>query len=124
MRIQFYRRGNKSSGFLFIHSLEKRPGTFVEDSNVWADSEIRYWLNHELLNSVFTDDKKATILETKLPDVGTTDKVFLLSHEEAKMLFKGNKARRVKSSQWQCVHKNIKHLFARDIKRLIIIRFG
>lgn len=52
--------------------------------------------DNELLNSVFTDDEKATILETKLPDVGTTDKVFLLSHEEAKMLFKGNKARRVK----------------------------
>lgn len=65
-------------------------------SNVWKNSEIRHWLNNECMNNAFTDDEKATILETKLPDVGTTDKVFLLSHEEAKKLFKGNRARRVK----------------------------
>ena len=69
---------------------------FDSKSNVWADSEIRRWLNGEFLDAAFTDDEKAAIYETELPDVGTTDKVFLLSHEEAKKLFKDNKARRVK----------------------------
>ena len=69
---------------------------FDEYSNVWADSEIRHWLNNEFLNADFTEADKTAILETELPDVGTTDKVFLLSYKEAKMLFKDNKARRVK----------------------------
>jgi len=85
--------GNKA---LLISKNSLTQRRFDEDSNVWADSEIRCWLNNELLNSAFTDDEKATILETKQPDMGTTDKVFLLSCEEAETLFNGNKARCVK----------------------------
>ena len=65
---------------------------FDSKSNVWKNSEIRYWLNNEFLNAAFTEADKTAILETELPDVVTTDKVFLPSHEEAKMLFKFDEA--------------------------------
>lgn len=70
---------------------------FDSKSNVWADSEIRRWLNGEFLDTAFTDDEKAAIYETELPDVGTKDKVFLLSIEEAETLYKNDKERGI----WQ-----------------------
>lgn len=75
---------------------------FDAKSNVWKSSEIRHWLNNEFMNAAFTDEEKAAILKTKLPDVGTTDKVFFLSSKEALTLYKSNDARRKtgSNSQW------------------------
>ncbi len=56
---------------------------FDAKSNAWKSSEIRHWLNNEFMNAAFADDEKVVILNTELPDVGTTDKVFLLSDKEA-----------------------------------------
>ena len=78
--------GNKA---LLISKNDLTQRRFDEDSNAWADSEIRHWLNNEFLNAAFTEADKTAILETELPDVGTTDKVFLLSSEEAETLYKG-----------------------------------
>lgn len=75
---------------------------FDSKSNVWKNSEIRRWLKNNFMNTAFTDEEKAAILKTKLPDVGTTDKVFLLSSKEALTLHKSNDARRKtgSNSQW------------------------
>ena len=75
---------------------------FDGKSNVWKNSEIRRWLKNNFMNTAFTEEEKAAILKTKLSDVGTTDKVFLLSSEEALTLYKSNDARRKtgSNSQW------------------------
>ena len=66
---------------------------FDDDSNVWADSEIRQWLNgdgfyNRVLDdgtNVFTDGEKSLIKPVVLADVDMTeeDNVFLLSTNEA-----------------------------------------
>jgi len=89
--------GNKA---LLISKNGLTQRRFDEDSNVWADSEIRHWLNNEFLNAAFTEADKTAILETELPDVGTTDKVFLLSCEEAETLFKCDEERRLGKMWW------------------------
>ena len=53
-----------------------------DDSNDWATSEIRAWLNGEFYDGSFSTDEKAMIHETELSDVGTTDRIFLLSSDE------------------------------------------
>ena len=82
--------GNKA---LLISKYILKRKRFDEKTNVWADSELRQWMNQEFLDAAFTDDEKAAILETELPDVGTVDKVFLLSLEEAKTLINDKKNR-------------------------------
>ncbi len=53
------------------------------DNVTWETSEIRNKLNDEFYNIAFTDAEKNRICSTTLEDTGTTDKVFLLSKEEA-----------------------------------------
>ena len=53
------------------------------DNVTWETSEIRNKLNDEFYNVAFTDAEKDRICSTTLEDTGTTDKVFLLSKEEA-----------------------------------------
>lgn len=47
----------------------------------WAESSIRSWLNGEFYDSVFSEEEKALIVDTNIG--GVTDKVFLLSYDEA-----------------------------------------
>lgn len=89
--------GNKA---LLISKFGLEECRFDEKTNVWADSEIRHWLNNEFLNSAFTEGEKVAILETELQDEETTDKVFLLSREEAKTLFKCDEERRLNVWWW------------------------
>ncbi|MDR1422626.1 MAG: DUF6273 domain-containing protein, partial [Coriobacteriales bacterium] len=63
-----------------------------DDSNDWATSEIRAWLNGEFLSG-FTPNEQQQIAETRLVDTNTTDKVFLLSVDEAERYFKANSDR-------------------------------
>ena len=53
----------------------------------WADCDLREWLNGEFYNNTFTDEEKAVICDFTDTELGTTDKVFLLSLEESKMIF-------------------------------------
>jgi hypothetical protein len=54
----------------------------------WSGSAIRRWLNEYFYN-FFTDLDKTRILETELRTMGTTttDKIFLLSTQEAQRYF-------------------------------------
>jgi len=52
----------------------------------WADCLLREWLNTEFYNTVFTDEEKLLIQDSYDPELGTTDKVFLLSREEGELL--------------------------------------
>ena len=52
----------------------------------WAECDLRKWLNTEFYDTVFTDEEKLLIQDSYDAELGTTDKVFLLSLEEAKFL--------------------------------------
>lgn len=70
----------------------------------WADCTLREWLNNDFISGYFTPTEQARILPCKLNNdnnpqfntpggVTTTDKVFLLSINEANQLFANNQAR-------------------------------
>ncbi len=50
----------------------------------WKHSEMRAYLNNSFITKAFTDEEAAAIAKTELEDVGTTDRVFLLSYDEVK----------------------------------------
>jgi len=59
---------------------------------IWENCTLRKYLNNEFYN-IFTSEEKSKILETWLINIGgynTTDKIFLLSVEEARHYFKNN----------------------------------
>lgn len=66
----------------------------------WSSSEIRGLLNGEFMDASFSYSEKEAILETTLSDVETTDKVFLLSCEEAKTLYKCDEERSLGEWWW------------------------
>ena len=73
---------------------------FDSDSNKWANSEIRKWLNGDFYNKAFTEQEKKSINLYNLSDVGTTDNVFLLSKEEAEKYFSNNESRKCKATEY------------------------
>lgn len=73
----------------------------------WEECSLRQWLNEEFYNSVFNEAEKNQIIEVtnsnpKYYSYGTkdgnstTDKIFLLSVNEAKQFFKDDEARKCK----------------------------
>ena len=69
-------------------------------SNSWENSDIRKWLNNDFYNKAFTDQEKKSIKPSNLSDVGTSDNVFLLSKEEAKIYFVDDEARKCKATEY------------------------
>ncbi len=72
------------NGKVFIFSeLILDAHIFDDNSNYYAASSIRSWLNSDFYNKAFTDKQKELIENTTLKDISNiTDKVFLLSEEE------------------------------------------
>lgn len=77
----------------------------------WSDSSLRKWLNDKFINKYFTRWERGRIRPCQLNNdnnpgyntpggVPTTDKVFLLSLNEANTLFADDKARANGSSWW------------------------
>ena len=77
----------------------------------WEKSEIRDWLNHEFLETAFTDSERALIQNTYVsPDSNvayntdqgsaTQDYIFLLSATEASLYFNNNKDRQCKPTDY------------------------
>lgn len=70
--------------------------TSTTTAQKWANSDLRKWLNGDFMNTAFSTDEKAMILDTQnsthdnakyVVDSGedTSDKVFILSMEEAEL---------------------------------------
>ena len=55
----------------------------TDEKITYENSYLRKWLNDYFLNNAFNEAQAGIIAETELEDVGTTDKVFLLSQAEA-----------------------------------------
>lgn len=77
----------------------------------WEECWLREWLNNEFYSTSFNKEEQNKILTTKLknPDNiaygipggnDTSDKVFLLSYDEADSLFAGSKERRAKPTSY------------------------
>ena len=73
---------------------------FDDDSNDWADSEIRQWLNNDFYNKAFNGNEKKLINSSNLSDVCTSDNVFLLSKEEAEKYFANDEERKCKATDY------------------------
>ena len=85
--------------------LDARPFHGVREPVVWADSDLRAWLNGPFLETAFTAQERGAIVESALearpnprfdtpPGRPTHDRVFLLSYEECLRAFPED-ARRV-----------------------------
>ena len=77
------------------------------NTNVWANSEIRTWLNGDFYNS-FSAADRAKIVQTDIPNPlvqhgvvpgpGTSDRIFLLSNQEAERYFLSNQDRSARNT--------------------------
>ena len=65
---------------------------FDKKSSNWEKSEIRQWLNHEFYKRAFKNADKSLIIETRLEQ--TSDKMFLLSIDEANKYFSSDNKRK------------------------------
>lgn len=63
----------------------------------WMNSRVRGWLNKNFLNSAFSEEEISAIVDSAVPGDGktedTTDKVFLLSADEADEYFSSDSER-------------------------------
>ena len=70
----------------------------------WEDSSIRKWLNNDFLNKAFSPEQRSNIISSRIANKynakyitrggnPTTDKLFLLSIEEAEKYFKDDESR-------------------------------
>ena len=79
----------------------------------WSDCTLRKWLNNEFINGCFTEAERARIVSCTLNNddntafianipggASTTDKIFLLSINEAKTLFADDQSRANGTSWW------------------------
>ena len=80
-------------------------------SVTWEDSFLRDWLETSFIPAAFTKEEQTKLAKTRLKGAGnadfgvpagaeTTDRVFLLSLEEASAYFKDNSARRCRLTQY------------------------
>ncbi len=60
----------------------KREGSIYDMDGGWEKSKARKWLNSEFLNNCFNNFEKEKIISTRLVDVKTTDKIFMLNKKE------------------------------------------
>ena len=114
------KEGNK---ILIISKYGLDAKRFDDNSNDWASSEIRYWLNDKFYNKAFTEKEKKSINSSNLSDVGTSDKVFLLSKEEAENYFVNDKLRRCKATGY-AVKKVLIYLMVVLEASLVIVYGG
>lgn len=73
-------------------------GKQFNESVSWEESYIRGWLNENFYNEAFTAEEKEKIILRS--DIGTDDKVLLLSTGEAEKYFDSDSARKVKATKY------------------------
>ena len=84
-------KDNNSILVISKYTLDSKQFHDGESGRPWCEASIRTWLNDDFLNSVFSEDEKASIRSTYLfhkneyrkdGAINTTDRVFLLSEYE------------------------------------------
>ena len=74
------------------YALEGSTDQLLKNSRNWSKSAMREWANSTFLSEAFSADEQKLIQETVLEK--TTDKVFMLSKDEALKYFNGNDDRK------------------------------
>ncbi len=100
------REGNKAL-LISKYGIDCRPYNPKKSKTTWETAPLREWLNNEFLNTAFSRAEQSRIQSTRVvtPDRKvswrtvkggnpTTDKIFLLSIDEAKQYFSSNDDRR------------------------------
>ncbi len=93
------------------YGLDVKPYNTESTSVTWETCSLRKWLNSDFLNNAFSSEEQAKILSSNLknPDNvlfdtkggnNTTDKVFLLSIDEAKKYFKTDEERKASATAY------------------------
>lgn len=93
------------------YALDCKPYNTEYTTVTWESCDLHQWLNNDFYNSAFGSDEKAKIISTTLtnddnPSYGTeggndtTDKVFLLSIDEAEKYFSSNEARKCEPTEY------------------------
>lgn len=93
------------------YSLDSRQFNSEWTVSNWAECSLRAWLNEDFLQTAFTAGEQALILDTLVstpanmsyktpggPDV--TDRLFILSVEEARQYLKSGPARKAQATPW------------------------
>ena len=86
------------------YALDCQPYNTARKKVTWETCVLRNWLNSDFISAAFTEDEKALILETTVtadknpsystdPGNDTTDKIFLLSIDEANEYFSSDDER-------------------------------
>lgn len=74
---------NGSKAFVVADAcIDSKPFDVSCSGNIWKYSSLRIWLNTDFCNLAFSRSEKDAIFNIDLPDVGTSDKIFLLSYSE------------------------------------------
>ncbi len=103
-------KGNRAL-LVSVYALDCQKYNNQKVDITWANSSIRSWLNDDFYKEAFSADYQSLILPTnvKTPDnpkhgteggTNTTDKVFLLSYEEADTYFESNAARKASPTEY------------------------
>ena len=92
------------------YCLDAKPYNKKHKPVTWETCSLRHWLNGEFINKAFSGAEKALICDTYLQNPAnskygtdggndTTDKVFLLSIDEANTYFSNDEAREAKATR-------------------------
>ena len=102
--------GNKAL-IISEYALDCKPYYSTYTDTTWEESSLRSWLNNTFLNTAFGSKHQEMILDTNVsadenpeystnPGNATTDKVFLLSINEAEKYFTNDEARKCASTAY------------------------
>jgi len=81
------------------YSLDEKPIDDSEKEEIsWEECSLRTWLNDEFFNETFTEEEKDIILSRELENA--TDKVFLLSVDEAEKYFANSEERKALATEY------------------------
>ncbi len=69
------------------YGLDSKPFSTKWEIVTWEDCSLRQWLNNDFYKTAFSEMEQSNIIDTETGSSGNTDKVFLLSLEEAGKYF-------------------------------------
>ena len=113
-------RNGNSALLISRYSLDAQPYNKGFTSITWENCTLRKWLNETFLNAAFGADEQAAIQSTNVPagrnpeydtnpGSATTDKVFLLSIDEAEKYFSSDDARMCQPTAYAVENGASKH---------------
>lgn len=94
------RKGNRAL-VISQYCIERKSFNDTFSSVLWENCTLRNWLNKSFLNTAFSDNEQTKIISSNISTDGrnTTDKVFLLSEDEATKYFETDYDRKTDATE-------------------------